>query len=292
MHTSKRPIRRATVRAAGTIALGSVLALGLVAVAGAATGPSSPPGGGRFGPATFGSVAALSAATSSMEVQNQSTGQTTVDWTQSTTFSQIASVPAGSVAVGDCVTISGRQANKMLTAQTVSISQAPSGGSCSGGFQRGTGGPGGGPGQFFRNRRPGTGPPGSFRRPGNFANFGFASGQVTNVTSSTLTLSGFSSLNAAKPPAKSGSTKPTRPTPPTVGTVRVNLASSTTYSQTQSASASSLAVGDCITAAGPSASNGTVTASTIRITATGGQSCTFGGGGQFFRSGGPPPAGA
>ena len=52
-------------------------------------------------------------------------------------------------------------------------------------------------------------------------------------------------------------------------------------SATQSAASSALAVGDCVSAFGPAASNGAVTAITVRITSTGGSSCTggaFGGG--------------
>jgi hypothetical protein len=47
-----------------------------------------------------------------------------------------------------------------------------------------------------------------------------------------------------------------------------------------------LAVGDCVTAFGTTATTGAVSASTVRITSTGGKSCSaafggFGGGGGF-----------
>jgi hypothetical protein len=48
-----------------------------------------------------------------------------------------------------------------------------------------------------------------------------------------------------------------------------------------------VAVGDCVSAFGPAGTTGSVTATTVRITSTGGGTCTsgFGGGGGF---GGPP----
>jgi hypothetical protein len=47
-----------------------------------------------------------------------------------------------------------------------------------------------------------------------------------------------------------------------------------------------LAVGDCVTAFGSTASTGAVTASTVRITSTGGKTCSPGFGGGGFRGGG------
>ena len=65
---------------------------------------------------------------------------------------------------------------------------------------------------------------------------------------------------------------------------------STTVTATQAAAATDLAVGDCVSAFGPAASNGAVSASTVRITSTGGTSCTGGfggfGGGGFGGGGG------
>ena len=52
-----------------------------------------------------GSVAALNA--SSMEVQNASTGQTTVSWTSTTQFSKTVTEAVSSLAAGDCVTVTG-----------------------------------------------------------------------------------------------------------------------------------------------------------------------------------------
>ena len=63
-------------------------------------------------------------------------------------------------------------------------------------------------------------------------------------------------------------------------------------------SSTDLAVGDCVSAFGPAASNGAVTATTVRITSTGGGSCTgglggfCGAGGGFFGGGRRSPAAA
>jgi hypothetical protein len=42
-----------------------------------------------------------------------------------------------------------------------------------------------------------------------------------------------------------------------------------------------LAVGDCVSAFGPASTTGAVTATTVRITSTGGKTCTTGFGGGF-----------
>jgi hypothetical protein len=212
-----------------------------------------------------------------MEVQNQQVGQVTVNWTASTRFSQTVTVPASAVAVGSCVTVNGTSTNGAIVATAVTISQPASTGSCTPGFGRGQR-----PGGTFRNRTsPTSGGAASGTRPsGGFpAGFGFASGKVTAVTASTLTVDGFSSANF-RPGASTSSTTPT------ASPVKVDLKPTTTYHTNRTATASNLAVGDCVTATGSSSSNGSVTASNVRITSTGGQSCAagtgrFGGFGGF-----------
>jgi hypothetical protein len=61
----------------------------------------------------------------------------------------------------------------------------------------------------------------------------------------------------------------------------VTLSKSTTLSETQSTSFSALAVGDCVNAFGQTGSTGAVTAATVSIRSTGGQTCSTG-----FRPGG------
>ena len=80
-----------------------------------------------------------------------------------------------------------------------------------------------------------------------------------------------------------------RSTPPSsikTSPVTIGLNSSTTYTQMESTAASSLAVGDCVAAIGSTDSTGAVTAQSVRITSTGGQSCT----GGFPGGGGPAVA--
>lgn len=252
-----------------TVGVSLAASLAFAGAADAATTPS-----GSFSPPTSGSVAAISG--SSMEVQNQQSGQVTVNWTPSTTFSQVASVPSSSAAAGDCVTVSGSSSKGTITAKTVTISQ-PTAGKCNAGGSGGFGGgarpsgasgrpaggfPGGRPGGATGGRRPGFGGSG---------NVGFASGTVKSATSTSLVISGISSASITKN-AKSSK----KPATPKTATVKVKTTSSTTYSENQAAASTNLAVGDCVTAAGSSDSTGAVSATTVRITSTGGQTCTTG----------------
>jgi hypothetical protein len=214
-----------------------------------------------------------------MEVQNQQSGQVTVNWTPSTTFSQVASVPSSSAAAGDCVTVSGSSSKGTITAKTVTISQ-PTAGKCNSGGSGGSGGFGGGARPGGASGRPAGGFPGGRpggatggRRPGfgGSGNVGFASGTVKSATSTSLVISGISSASITKN-AKSSK----KPATPKTATVKVKTTSSTTYSENQAAASTNLAVGDCVTAAGSSDSTGAVSATTVRITSTGGQTCTTG----------------
>jgi hypothetical protein len=223
----------------------------------------------------------------------------TVNWSASTAFTQTVALSVSSVAVGDCVTVTGTSSKQTITARSVSISQAVSGKCTAGAFGGGRGGSGFPGGGGFRRgggsfRPPTTGSAngsGAPSRNGGFPglrNVGFASGKVTAMTPENLVVSGISSSALRKPVAKAHKAgKPVPSIKPT--TVRITLQSTTTYSAMQTAGASNLAVGDCITAAGPTTSTGAVNASTVRITSTGGKSCT----GGFFSGGfGRGPAGA
>ena len=281
----------------GALVVGALVgSLAVSSVAGAASAPSNP-FGGHFSPPTSGSVAALSS--SSMEVQNPESGQVTVSWTPTTSFTQIATVAATSVSAGDCVTVSGTSSKGKITARTVSVSQPSPTGTCTAGTGSAAGGFGGGfPGRAGSGGAPsGAGrPTGSFpgagRRFGSFggrSGFSFASGKVTAVASGGLTLSGFSSASLRRP-TKSSKKSSTHQVTPKTTTFKVATTSSTTYSQTQSTSSSALAVGDCVTASGSTSSTGAVSATTVRITSTGGKTCTsFGFGAGGF--GGAPGAG-
>jgi Domain of unknown function (DUF5666) len=262
-----------------------------------------------------GSIAALNA--SSMEVQNPSSGQTTVTWTSTTQFSKTVSEAVASVAVGDCVTATGTKSKSSKTtvaARSLTVTTPSSTGTCIGGGTRfggtaGTGGTGGPPSGFggrgfaFRGGEEGgtrpSFPSGSgannFRKA--FANLDIASGKVTAVKGSTLTVSGItlSGGSFGRPGQSNSKSKAKKPTTPKTQTLTVTTSGSTTVSATQSAAATDLAVGDCVSAFGPAATNGSVTATTVRITSTSGGGCTGrfagpGGGGGFF--GGPGGGGA
>lgn len=295
---------------ARAVLIGAVGALALGGVAAAATAPAGT-GARRFGPGTFGKVAAISGT--SMEVQSTTTGQTTVEWTSSTIFSQIATVSLSSIAVGDCVTVTGKASKKTVTATSVSVSQPPSSGTCTGSNVQGPGGFGPGATRPAGNFTPPSGRSGSFARRfsgkgfsgghgfAGLANFGFASGKVTAVGSDSLTLDGISSADltalravgskkakTTSAKAKKASSSPSRAPQLKKTTFSVTVNSSTTYTENESATASNLAVGDCVTASGKTATNGTVTATVVRITSTGASSCT--GGFGFFVGGAGPTA--
>ncbi len=75
-----------------------------------ASSASSQSGTLKAPPGVSGTVAAVDPASSSMEVQNPETGQTTVSWTASTTFVETVSASLASVQAGDCVAVNGTPA--------------------------------------------------------------------------------------------------------------------------------------------------------------------------------------
>jgi hypothetical protein len=298
---------------AGTTVLLTVTA---ATAAGAATATPNRPTGAS------GSVAALNG--SSMEVQNPNSGQTTVSWTTTTRFSKTATEAVSALAVGDCVSVTGKSTNKSKTtiaARSITVTAPAANALCTGpgaraaggssngppaGFQFRTGnGSVGGSGQGANGSRPrfpeGGSGANNFRK--QLASLSVAAGKVTAVTGSTVTISGFT-LSPGSFPRRAASgnstshtnTKTKKPVPPKTQALKITTSSSTTVSATQSASPGDLAVGDCVSAFGPAATNGSVTATTVRITSTGGGSCAgvigrFGGGGPGFFGGGPGAAG-
>jgi len=279
------------------VAAGTLLCLGTLGVAAgpaaAAGRPTTPP------PFASGTVAAL--APSSMEVQNPQSGQTTVNWTTATAFSRTVTVGVGAVVAGDCVTVSGTTAKKVLTARTISIEAAPTGEKC-GGARTTAGGPAGGI-HFSTSGRPPSGtftfPRGAGAKGGAFprpaADLGFASGKVTSASATQLVLSGFSSTGlerAVKRQAHGGkkdqksSRSRVRPKP---ATVLVRLGSSTAVEKTQPAAPDDLAVGDCVTATGTSDSTGAIAATSVHMAIAGPNGCS---GGFDFQDGGPGGPGA
>lgn len=230
-----------------------------------------------------GSVASITGDT--MEVQSQ--GQTTVSWTGSTTFSQNVSGNESAVTTGDCVSVTATPSKKSkttVTAKTVSIRPASSSGSCTasaggsggsgGGRPAGGGGGGGGGGGLGGGGRPGGFGGGGAGRPAGGTAVSIASGKVTAVKGSTLSVSGtVFSLGGATKASKPSSKKQS---------LKIDTTKSTSYVLTESTSASSLALGDCVSAVGQSGATGAVTATNVSITSTGGGSCSAGfGAGRF-----------
>ena len=298
-------------RCLGSGAMAAAVAAAVVATAApaSAAAPANAPTGAS------GSVAALNA--SSMEVQNQSSGQTTVTWTGTTQFSKTVTEAVASVAVGDCVTATGtasKSSKKTVVARSLTVTTPSSTGTCTGGRAAGSGATGTTPGGFpgrtggggfaFRGGEAPNGTRPSFPSGSGANNFrkaladlDIASGKVTAVNGSTLTVSGVSLSGGSfgRPSKSSSNSKTKKPTQPKTETLTVTTSGSTTVSATQAAAANDLAVGDCVSAFGPAATNGSVSATTVRITPSSGGSCTGGfggpgGAGGFF--GGPGGGGA
>jgi hypothetical protein len=275
------------------LALAVVVATG---VAGAATAPTPPT-------AASGTLAALSGT--SIEVQNPTSGQVTVNWSPTTTFSQTVTVPSSTVAVGDCVTATGaapttktsaKTKTGSIKATTVSISQPSSSGTCSGfggaAFGGGAGGfrPTGGAGGSSTFRPP----TGTFPKGGTFAGRGVgalanvAFGKVTSISGDVLVVVGtrptFTSSTKGKTSKTTKPAKPAKPAKPklTKTTSKVTFATSTTFSETMSATSAALAVGQCVTALGPAGTTGAITATTISVRPAPSTGCvSFTGGGGF-----------
>ncbi|HEY4458274.1 MAG TPA: DUF5666 domain-containing protein [Pseudonocardiaceae bacterium] len=285
--STRRRYRQVGVRS-GLALIAGALAVGLIACGGgttpaANTNTAAPPTSRANGPQTppgaFGTAAAVNAT--SLEVQNPTSGQVTVNFTSSTTFSNTVSGTLADVTTGACVTVSSTATGSSrpapgtpITARTVTITQAGANGCTAGagGFGGGRG-PGGGQGGTGTSRPP---RPSASTRPSgaNGANRGnvggFAFGSVTAVSAT-----GFTVHSAAR-----GQTAATDTT--------VTVNSSTTYSKVESATSSALAVGDCIAAVGSTDDTGAVTAKTIGISKPGPNGCTqgFGGGRGFGGRGG------
>lgn len=265
---------RSSLARPGLVLVTGALALTLAACGGGTNTPSAGggttsapptrPSGAAAPPGAFGTVAAVAA--SSVEVQNQQSGQVTVNFTSSTTFTNTVAATLADVTAGECVAVtapSGGMQATALTAQNVVITTPTSSGTCGGGAFGGGGGSQRGTRAPNPSRTPR--PSGANGAPGNF---GRAIGKVSAVSATGFTVQGVAR----------GST------PATTTTVTVN--SSTTYTKTQSATSSAMAVGDCVAAVGPSDDTGAVTAKTIAVSKPGKNGCTFGfGGGRGFRGG-------
>jgi hypothetical protein len=267
--------RRAVLVAAASVAAALVLSAcggssGANPPPSSAASPSSSAGAGQRapsgGPAASGKVAAISGTT--MQVQNQETGQVAVSWSASTKFRHQVAVTVADVKAGDCVAAvapSGTDSSATsFTATTLTISPAVNG-SCAAGGSGGSGGSGGGrftgapPSGFPSGKVPSGLPSGVQGRP----IAAVAAGKVTSVSGSTLVI--------AAGQFGSGSTSTTNKTVTVDGKTKITTEAATT--------STSLKVGKCVTAQGKADPAGTVAATSVRITdPTNGQCALFFGG--------------
>jgi hypothetical protein len=228
-------------------------AAGAPATSKAAPGNQPPPG-------AFGTAAAVAAT--SLEVQNPQTGQVTVNFNGSTTFTNQVSATLADVTVGSCVAATSPTGTPgstpaTLTARSVSITQAGANGCFAGNGNNNNGG---------AQRTPNPNRPRPSGTNGAPAAGSRAIGSVTAVTATGFTVQ-----------------RPARGTNP-AATTTVTVDATTTYTKTVSAASSALAVGDCVAAVGPSDDTGAITAKTISISKPGPNGCA--GRGVFRGAGG------
>ena len=237
-----------------------------------------------------------------MEVQNPNSGQTTVSWTATTRFSKIVKQSVGQLATGDCITVTGtasKSSKNTIAARSISVVPATASGMCtgrtggSGGAFGGPGGPGGqgGPGGSFRTGQANGGTPPSFRggTPPSFGGssrrFGARRRRVRDREGDRREGFDYLGVGCQHQPGvlrtdqglhleELEDSKNAKAAAPKTQKLTITTSGSTALSATQSAASSDLAVGDCVSAFGPAAANGSVTATTVRITSTGGSTCT------------------
>ncbi len=243
----------------GLVATSTIL-LGACSIGASAGTPTATPSptfrpGGRNG--TVGELVKISGTTL---VVNSANGDVTVVYTDATTFQRTSTGSFTDIVAGACLVATGQKdPTGTVTAAMVRLSDKVNGACLAGG----AGGPGGG--------LPSTPPPTPFPSPrANRQNFSFAAGEVTAVAGTTITV------------RNSGGTLLTVDVPTTVRLIR-----------SASASASDLALHQCLTAAGSKDSSGKVTARAISIVPPGPSGCSSGrgflGGGGFGGGGAAPP---
>jgi len=228
--------------------LGGAAMLGLAAC-GSSNAPasqapsSSAPSSQRGGPAAAGSIASLAA--SSIEVQNPASGQVTVNYSGSTTFTNRVSAALADVTTGSCVVVTGT--GTPLVARAVEVSTDCT---TAGGGMRPQNGNGNGNGNGNASRAP---------RPSGTNNAGRgAAGKVTAVTGNGFTVQ-----------------QDNRETGATTD-IQVTVDNTTTYSKLESATATALKVGECVSATGQTDDTGAVTAKSIAISQPGPNGCATG----------------
>jgi hypothetical protein len=187
-------------------------------------------------------------------VVNAASGDTTVLYTATTTFQRTSTGSFGDIVAGKCIVATGQKdAAGKVTATAIRLSD-PVNSACATGVPAGGAGPGGG---TRPTPRPRPTPSGAA------ANFTFVSGQVTTVSGTSVTIQ-----------------------PATGASQAVTVPTSVTVNKSAAAAATDLKVHQCVSANGPKASSGTVTARSITIVPSGPTGCATGGGRGGFGGGG------
>ncbi|WP_290802960.1 hypothetical protein [Herbiconiux sp.] len=248
----------------------------------AATSAAGAPAGGLpGGGGTSGEIAAITGTT--LQVQDTDS-QTAVTYSDSTTITQTVAAALSDVTAGVCVTtVSGgfggagapgssstdsSSTDAASTAATSVTISAATDGTCTtgfggaGGFAAGGGTP---PTDFPDGAMPTdvpdgvmpTGAPDGSSGAGAAGFGGFASGLVTAVSGTTITVQTTSADG-------------------TTSTTDVTVDGTTTYSTTKTADASALVVGACVLAQGESDSSGTVAATSLAVSEAGDSGCSTG----------------
>lgn len=233
----------------------------------ASLSPQAQTGAEGAPPGISGTIAAVNG--SSLQVQSPSIGEQTVLVTSGTRIIEIISGSSALVATGDCVRVIATPATAGAPAATsVAVSTQVSG-KCSGAafnpFKAGGNFPG-----FSRGRsaQPRRSPRARFSGPPRV----IVSGRVTALSATAMTVLGVQ---------RSLFTRSVGPAPsPT--SISVGFSGSTVFTKTQPGNVSGLAVGECVTAFGPTSTTGAVTARTLTVSHPGPTGCT----GPFGRFGG------
>lgn len=226
------------------LAATSIIAVGALAACGGAsassTSSASPSPGVRAVRAAAGQLVQIEGTTL---VLSGAAGDTTVDYTPSTTFTQARTATVASIATGECIVATGtRQTSGAIAVDSVRLSR-PTGGSCAtGGFRFGGGAP--------RTPRPGL------SLPPQFASRAAVRGTVSAVAGTSVTVQ-----------------------PPSGAAVTITVPTTVPVTIAQAVQASALDTGECLVAAGARSASGTVTAQSITIVPAGPSGCFSGRGG-------------
>jgi hypothetical protein len=212
------------------------------------------------GPAASGTIAAITGTT--MQVQNEQTGQVAVTWTSFTKFTHQVSATIAAVKAGNCVTAIAPSGTSGSAASFTAISLAvskPVGRSCTGNVANSDGQrPSGSPSLLTPGGSMASGSPSGLPRDAGGA---VVTGTVRSVSGTTLVI-------AARQPGSNATANKT-----------VTVGPRTKITADAETTARSLRVGKCVSAQGKTDSSGAVTATSVWISDPVNRQC--GGFGRF-----------